>query len=155
MFMIARLTNDEMEDVLRNNLFGHIGCNDGYSTYVYPINYVYDGRYIICHSQYGAKTAIMRQNKRVCFQVDEVKDFMNWKSILVLGEYHELEDERQRYDAMKVFLDKMLHIKISKPELQHIITEEQAKAHAKTTGKTIIFRISPEEVSGRFEREPA
>lgn len=151
--MIGWLTNEQVEEILKNNLFGHIGCNDGYNTYIYPINYVYDGKYIICHSQHGAKTNIMRQNKRVCFQVDEVKDIMNWKSVMVLGEYYEVEDERERYDAMKSFLDKMLHMKINKPGFQSGITEEKAKAHAHTTSKPVIFRISIEERSGRYEEE--
>lgn len=150
-FMIGCLTSEQLEEVLKNNLFGHIGCNDGYNTYVYPVNYVYDGKHIICHSQHGAKTAVMRENKRVCFQVDEVKDFMNWKSVMVLGEYHEIEDERERYIAMKAFLGRMLYIKTSKPVLQS--TEGKAEVHA--TSKPVIFRISMEEQSGRYESENA
>ena len=149
--MIGWLTNEQIEEVLTKNVFGHIGCNDGFNTYVYPINYVYDGKYIICHSQAGSKTEVMRQNKRVCFQVDEVKNFMHWKSVMVLGAYDELENERERYYAMKAFIDRMLHIKISRPDLLPQPADQKEHAHGQPIIRPIIYRIIIDEKSGRFE----
>lgn len=151
--MIGWLTNEQVEDVLRNNVFGHIGCNDGFNTYIYPINYVYDGRYIICHSQAGSKTEVMRQNKRVCFQVEEIKDFMNWKSILVLGEYNELDNERERYYAIRTFVDHMLQMKINNPALLSGITEQKDHAHSQLMMRPVFYRIFIEEKSGRFAKD--
>src|SRR5678815_6007855 len=111
--MIAKLTNEQIEEVLKENVWGHLGCNDGYNTYVYPINYLYDGKYITCHSQRGLKMQVMQQNSRVCLQVDEVKDDKDWKSVMVHGEYHEVLDEREYNDAVKAFADRRLFLKIS------------------------------------------
>lgn len=149
-FMIGRLTDEEIEAVLKENVFGHIGCNDGFNTYVFPINYVYDGVSVICHSQAGAKIDVMRQNKRVCFQVDEVNNFMNWKSVMVLGEYREAEDERERYNALKTFVEHLLYMKISKPDL---VPGAEQHIHKPSTARPVIYRILIEERSGRFEKD--
>src|SRR3954453_18994958 len=108
--MVSTLSNEEIEVVLAGNALGRLGCNDGFNTYVFPVNYLYDGKYILCHSLLGFKIQVMRQNKRVCFLVDEVVDFTNWKSVMVLGEYQELKDIRERLPAMKAFIKHMLHI---------------------------------------------
>src|SRR5688572_4203389 len=111
--MIGKLSQQEIEEVLQDNTWGHLGCNDGFNTYVYPVNYFYDGKFILCHSQNGAKVKVMRQNSRVCFQVDEVADYKNWKSVMVLGDFLELHDERERYNAMRAFVDRQLRVKIT------------------------------------------
>jgi len=110
--MLGQLTNEEIEEVLMNNLLGRIGCSNGKKVYVVPVNYVYDGHYIFAQSQEGLKIDMMRNNPNVCFEVDEVKDFINWQSVILWGVYQELFDERSRYDVMKSFNEKMLHIKI-------------------------------------------
>jgi len=35
--MIEKLTNAQIEEVLKDNVWGHLGCNDGFNTYVYPL----------------------------------------------------------------------------------------------------------------------
>ena len=40
--MLGQLTNDEIEEVLKSNLLGRIGCSNGRKIYVVPVNYVYD-----------------------------------------------------------------------------------------------------------------
>ena len=48
--MIGKLTDEQIEDVLNENILGRIGCNDGKKIYVVPINYAYDGKFIMAHS---------------------------------------------------------------------------------------------------------
>jgi uncharacterized protein len=72
--MIEYLTREQAASLLVAHSFGHIGCNDGFNTYVYPTNYVFEGNYIYCHSMPGTRIAIMRINKKVCLQVDEIQD---------------------------------------------------------------------------------
>jgi len=152
--MIGKLTTKEIEEVLMKNMLGRIGCNDGYNTYVIPINYVYDGKYILAHSQLGLKIQIMRQNPRVCFEVDEIANFNNWKSVIVLGVYLEVVTERDRYNAMQFFIKRMLHVKISKTAMPNEIYANHAStSELAQTVKPIIYRIYIEEKSGRFEKE--
>ena len=53
--MLGKLTDKEIKQVLQNNLLGRIGCHDDGKTYIVPVNYVYDGTYIIAHSMMGMK----------------------------------------------------------------------------------------------------
>ncbi|MGZ8558930.1 MAG: pyridoxamine 5'-phosphate oxidase family protein, partial [Chitinophagaceae bacterium] len=102
--MIGILTDQQIEEVFKENVLGRIGCNDGSKTYIVPVNYVYDGKFIIAHSVAGMKIRMMRKNPAVCFEVDEMKSFTNWKSVIAWGEYQELTNERDRYYALKLFL---------------------------------------------------
>ena len=43
----------------------------------------------------------MRQNNRVCLQVDEVRGFEHWKSVMMQGLFEEVEDAREWYHAIK------------------------------------------------------
>ena len=150
--MIGKLTDAQIEEVLKDNVWGHLGCNDGFNTYVYPFNYLYDGKYITCHSQRGFKTQVMQQNNRVCFQVDEVEDHKNWKSVRVLGEYQEVDDEREYNDASRAFADRRLFLKIGEPALPRT-NKQEVEMQFKGDSKPAIFRIVIDEKNGRFENE--
>lgn len=151
--MIGYLTKEQSETVLLENIFGRIGCNDGYNTYIYPTNYVYDGKYIFCHSLVGSKILVMRGNKRVCFQVDSVKDFMNWKSVMVLGNFVELTDARDRYYALKAFVSRKLNLKISESVAFAAATGQTLLQKSPAKIKPVIYHISVDEITGRFEKE--
>ncbi len=151
--MIGNLSEQEIEDVLKENIFGRIGCSYGQKTYVVPINYVYDGKYIIAHSTLGMKIEMMRHNPNVCFEVDEIKNYTHWKSVIAWGQYQELTNEHDRYLALKLFVEKMMHQKISKTAIPPDIVAK--KVHPDVHGhlKPIIYRIIITEKSGRYENE--
>jgi uncharacterized protein len=149
--MIGKLTSEQIEEVLKENVFGRIGCCEENKTYVVPINYVYDGKYIIGHSVAGMKIRMMRMNPHVCFEVDEMKNFTNWKSVIVWGEYQELTDERERYAAMKLFVDKMLRMKISETAVPPEMSDERVHPRSPGNIKPVIYRIVITEKTGRYE----
>ena len=147
--MVGKLSQQETDEVLKDNNWGHLGCNDGFNTYVYPVNYLYDGKYIVCHSQNGAKVKTMRQNSRVCFQVDEVADHENWRSVMVLGYFQELREERERYDAMKEFVDRRMRVKITDNYLS--TNNPSGNAGADNDNRPVIYRILIDEITGQYE----
>jgi uncharacterized protein len=148
--MIGKLTDEQIEEVLKEHVLGRIGCNDGKKTYVVPVNYVYDGRFIIAHSVAGMKIEMMRKNPQVCFEVDEMKNFTNWKSVIVWGEYQELKDEHSRYYAMKLFVERMMHMKISETAIPPELSGERVHPRSPGNIKPIVYRIVIEERTGRF-----
>jgi len=149
--MVSTLSKEEIEVVLTGNALGRLGCNDGFNTYVFPVNYLYDGKYILCHSLTGFKIQVMRQNKRVCFLVDEVVDFTNWKSVMVVGEYQELNDIRERYSAMKAFITRMLHLKITDTALFTQLNNVKTTYQNSDSFRPIIYRIAIDEKTGKYE----
>src|SRR4051794_24266857 len=99
--MIAQLSLNEIETLLYKQMVGRLGCHDKDVIYIVPISYAYDGKDIYCHTYEGKKMEIMRSNPNVCFQVDDMMDMGNWKSVLAWGNFEELTDTIQRNQALK------------------------------------------------------
>ena len=147
--MIGKLTSEEIENLLHQQFIGHLGCQDKDTVYVVPVSYAYDGGNIYCHSLEGQKVAMMRNNPKVCFQVDEMKDMANWKSVITWGNFEEIDDEMERRKALHILSARRLPISSSiTTHLGHTwpFMDEDAKG---ITG--LFFRISLKEKSGKYE----
>ena len=151
--MIGKLNDEQMDSVLKENIVGRIGCNDGNKTYIVPISYAYDGKYIFAHSTDGMKIEIMRNNPDVCFEVDDIKSFTHWQSVIAWGKYQELTDERDRYYALKLFVNRMIHIKTSKTAFIPQLNDKNEHPHLKENVRPVIYRIIITKKTGRFENE--
>ena len=150
--MLGKLTTSEIDELLYSANLGRIGCSFNGKTYVVPVNYVYDGRSIIAHSVEGMKVNMMRRNSDVCFEVDEVQNNKNWKSVIAWGTYQEITGERERYDAMKLFVDRMLKLKISTTAHPPELSAERLRSDSHSV-KPVIYRILLSEKTGRYEKE--
>lgn len=151
--MIGNLSTDKIKDVLQQNTLGRIGCHADGKTYIVPVNYVYDGNSIICHSLPGLKIDMMRKNPLVCFEIDEMKSFSDWRSVVIQASFQELTEERERLSAMKLFVDRMMRLKISETAVLPELTEERVHPRAPGHIKPIIFRLIIQEMTGRYEHE--
>jgi nitroimidazol reductase NimA-like FMN-containing flavoprotein (pyridoxamine 5'-phosphate oxidase superfamily) len=151
--MIGKLSHEQIDEVLHKNLLGRIGCAQNNKSYIVPVNYVYDGKHIIGHSVGGMKIDIMRRNPQVCFEVDEVKDFTNWRSVIVWGQYQEITGEREQYEAMKLFVDKMLKMKISETAVPPELSADRIHPRSPGNIRPFIYRIVITERSGRYEKD--
>jgi len=151
--MIGILSDDQVEEVLQANALGRIGCRDNDKIYVVPVNYVYDGKYIIAHSVEGMKIRMMRKNHSVCFEVDEIKNFTNWKTVIAWGEYQELTEERDRYYAMKLFVDRTIRMKISETAKPPEMSEKRLHPRSPGNIRPVVYRIVISERTGRFEND--
>lgn len=129
------LNKEEGLQLLKENTWGYVGCNDGYNTYIYPTSYYFDDKNIVCHSALDSKIEMMRENKRVCFHVTSNHTPYNQKNVLILGEYSEINDLNQRYHSIRYFVNKMIQFdcfddilikqrKMIKPIIYRIIIDE-------------------------------
>ena len=147
--MLGTLQQEQIEELLRTQFIGRIGCCTDGEPYITPISYAYDGTHIYCHTDEGKKTTILRKNPKVCFEVDEMKDMANWKSVVVQGTFEELKDRKERNAAMQTLLNRYL------PVISSITTHlgEHWPFHPEDTTeiKGIVFRIIIKEKTGRFE----
>jgi len=98
--MVRDLHPAEIEEVLREESFGRIGCNGERGVYIVPITYAYDGTFVYCYSADGMKLDYMRKDPLVCFEVDRIEDATNWRSVIAWGMYEELEN-RDADDAVE------------------------------------------------------
>jgi len=142
--MVGDLTRSEIEAVLRENVIGRIGCHAFGQTYVVPITYAYDGSSIYAHTRHGMKLNMMRQNPRVCFEVDHMDDFANWRSVIAWGTFVELQGP-QRLRAVRTLLEAMQRRLPQGPPGESMHPHEGIEA-------TVLYRIALEKKTGRFER---
>lgn len=49
--MLGELNSSQIENVLRGEVIGRIGCHANDTTYVVPVSYVYDGIYVYSHTK--------------------------------------------------------------------------------------------------------
>jgi len=150
--MIGKLTSEEIENLLHQQFIGHLGCQDKDTVYVVPVGYAYDGDNIYCHTFEGQKVTMMRNNPKVCFQVDEMKDMGNWKSAITWGNFEEIDDEMERRKALHILSARRLPI--SSSITKHLgetwpFTDEGANVLEGVGG--LFFRISLKEKSGEYE----
>ncbi|MDP9236199.1 MAG: pyridoxamine 5'-phosphate oxidase family protein [Chloroflexota bacterium] len=80
--MLGELNRKEIDHLLRAEQLGRIGCHAAGVTYIVPVSYVFDGTCIYALSGEGMKLRMMRENPRVCFEVEQVKRWYNWQSVI-------------------------------------------------------------------------
>lgn len=147
--MIANLNSNEIEEVLRTQLVGRLGCHADHRTYVVPISYAYDGTYIYAHTYEGLKMNFIRKNPQVCFQVDDISNMANWKSVIAWGSAEELTDIDGRNEAFEKLSARVLPFISS--ETTHLSPGWPFSSGVQSVGG-IFFRILLKEKTGRFEQ---
>lgn len=148
--MFGKLTTREIEELLQANVVGHLGCHSDGITYVVPLSYAYEGSHLYFHTYEGKKVNMLRRNPEVCFQVDELKKLNNWKSVIVWGEFEELNDYEEKREALHLLLERKLPLITS--ETTHLGIDWPFSIEEIEEIPGIFFRITIREKTGRFER---
>ena len=147
--MLGPLQLTQIEEVLQTQAVGRIGCSADGETYVVPISYAYDGNFIYCHSYEGKKLAIMRKNPKVCFQVDNMHDMANWKSVIVQGHFEEMLTQEEKSIAMHALLHRYLPLVSS--VTTHLGKNWPFEPYDISEINGVVFRIAIIKKTGRFE----
>lgn len=96
------LTNQEIDDFLTTQRRGRLGCHDGGLTYVVPLMFAREDDCFYFFTIEGQKVTMMRQNPRVCFEVDDFWENGSWTSVIVQGTFEELVGDDVHH-ALRVF----------------------------------------------------
>jgi nitroimidazol reductase NimA-like FMN-containing flavoprotein (pyridoxamine 5'-phosphate oxidase superfamily) len=89
------LSRDEIAEFLRGQRIARLGCHAGGVTYVVPLIYAYEDGAVVSVTTEGRKTAMLRENSRVCVEVDEydADGKGSWRSVIAYGTYEELSGD--------------------------------------------------------------
>ena len=135
--MILDMSPNEIDEFVLSQRVGRVGCHVGGETYVVPVIFGWDGDCIYVYTTAGKKVGMMRENHRVCFEVDEYLTSGGWRSVIAQGVFEELEGD----DALRAL---------------QIITErvsanrEGGSSRPRGEGRTpVAFRIRTNDVTGR------
>lgn len=166
--MWGNLDKNQIEDLLKSELVGRIGCSDNDKIYVVPVTYAYENGYIFGHTKDGLKIHIMRDNPNVCFEIDWVKDLSNWKSVIAFGTFEELEGSEANngleilMEKIKSYLSKNFlptktqikeNINIENFAFQQSFLSPFLHTINKQITNTVVYRIKINEVTGKFGNE--
>ena len=146
--MIDLLTDEQIDHVLYSQVVGRIGCHSRGRTYIVPVAYAFDGTHIYAHSREGLKIDIMRENSRVCFQVDIIENLSNWRSVVIDGEFEELAARPMQLKAFN-----MLHTRLSPFNTSDAAEPLQEPPPGEKSLRPVYFRIAITERHGRFEKK--
>lgn len=148
--MFGKLNSNEIEDLLKQQLIGRIGCHADGFTYVVPVSYVYDGECVYVYTYDGLKMNIMRKNPKVCFEADDTTNLSDWKSVVAWGEFEELVNEKDKDYALEKLNERILPVINS--ETMRISSLWPFSEESAERKPGIFFRIRLTEKTGRFER---
>jgi uncharacterized protein len=127
---VTELTVEECWKTLASAGFGRLACARNDQPYIVPIFFAMEGDHLYSFSMPGQKLEWMRGNPRVCLEVDDVKSWNDWTSVVALGRYQELSDT---------------------PDWQ----SERKRAHDLLQQRAMWWQPGSVAVSGRGEREGA
>lgn len=139
--MIKDLSQDKAREMLRKGRIARLACVSEGEPYVVPVSYVFDGESVLIHSLPGRKITAMRANPRVCLQIDEIEDGLNWTSVLACGNYEEINNAQERSRMMGALLTNF-------PQLTPV---ESVIANDAGTPALIVFRIRIDKITGLRE----
>jgi nitroimidazol reductase NimA-like FMN-containing flavoprotein (pyridoxamine 5'-phosphate oxidase superfamily) len=149
--MLGELDGDQIEQILRGEVIGRIGCHDAGRAYVVPITYVYDGVAVYGHSTEGQKLHMMCANPFVCFEVEQIDDLANWHSVIAWGVFEELagKDEQRSLQLLVHRLMPLLPSATAHPGAG--AQDAEGHSHDRAGRTLVLYRIVLNEKSGRFE----
>lgn len=148
--MMGELDPQSIDQLLRHEMVGRIGCYAEGRSYVVPINYVYDGEYIYARSVDGKKLHMMRLNPEVCFEVEHIDNLSNWQSVIAWGTFEELQDELAAEALYLLTRHNIMHI-ASGQSVHHLI-DTDGEHQGKENKSIVIYRIRLTEKTGQFEK---
>lgn len=153
--MISFLDDAHVEIMLMTHHVGHLACCLDGAPYIVPITYVYEDGCVYGHTREGEKVRIMRQNPRVCFEVDEIHDLGRWRSVVARGTFEELSGP-ERIQAAGLLASRLAPYDASETALPddgfRIELGDYQKNLRQPAVDSVIYRIKLQEKSGRFER---
>jgi uncharacterized protein len=132
------LSRGEIEEFLRGQRIARLGCHARGVTYVVPLVYAYEDRAVVAVTTEGRKTAMLRENPRVCVEVDEydADGKGSWRSVIAHGACEELAG-----DAIEPALA-LLRQRFAR-------TAGRAPAPRQLGPNVVVLRIRLDDVSGR------
>lgn len=152
-FEASNIDRADMIEVLEKGSVGHLGCVNHNEVYVVPITYAYDHGFIFSHSRPGKKLEMMRASPRVCFQVEDVDDLTQWKSVIAWGEFEEVRDLGEIERAKNLLLNKLAE-SVKEARARNIASDhsiqENFEAHL---NDSIIYRIKISKITGCSESD--
>ncbi len=147
--MLRELTTTEIDELLMSSTLGRIGCRQGDKIFIMPVSYVYEHDMVYCQSYEGMKVSLMREYPDVCFEVEWLASFNEWKTVLAWGTYEELD----RPEDIAVARKRLSYMRLERKASLSSPPPSEASdgAHGRGEASVVYYRIRIHEMSGRYQ----
>ena len=81
------LPRDEIEAMLLRNRVGRLAFSIHDRVDIQPIHYVYEHGWLYGRTSEGNKLSTLKHNQWVAFEVDEITDIFDWRSLVIHGSF--------------------------------------------------------------------
>ena len=143
---IRALDREECERILARNRVGRLAYARQNRVDIEPLHYVFDNGWIYGRTSHGTKLLVTGEEWwPVAFEVDEVEDVFQWRSVVVHGGFYVIDEYGADWEAGQWRRGVEL--------LRQIIPETLAEGDP-VPHRRVVFRIALQEVAGR-EAEPS
>ena len=147
-----KLSSAESEAILARNHVGRLAYALAGRVDIEPLHYVYRDGWIYGRTSQGAKLDATGNNFYgwwpVAFEVDEIEGLFQWRSVVVHGGIHTAPPEGEAWETeSEVWQDAVRTLRTLIPET--------FSANDPTPFRSVLFRISVTEVTGREAVPPA
>lgn len=151
--MIKNLELTECLDLLGNNYIGRLAFVSHGDPYTVPITYFHDPeeKCILSYASEGHKIEAMRNHDSVALQVDEIKSIQEWKSVLVHGEFEELQGSTAK-KYLHRFAEGVQNAITSKKGMVPKFIQDFS-SRLQRGGIPIVYRISIYDITGKFRHD--
>jgi len=85
--VFREMSRDEIEDMLLRNKVGRLAFSMHDRVDIQPIHYVYERGWLYGRTSIGDKIAAVKHNQWVAFEIDEITDLFDWRSIVIHGSF--------------------------------------------------------------------
>ena len=84
------LARTEIEEIIARNNIGRVAFAFHDRVDIQPIHYVYERGWLYGRTSEGEKMATLQHNQWVAFEIDEIKDTFDWRSVVIHGSFWRL-----------------------------------------------------------------
>ena len=101
--LIQELNTDQCREVLARSDLGRLGCARFDQPYVVPIHFSFDAERncVYAFSTVGQKIQWMRENPKVCLEIEESADKDSWTTVVAFGRYEEIHQNPAEGEARR------------------------------------------------------
>ena len=145
--LIQELNHDQCGEVLARSTLGRLACARFDQPYMVPIHFSFDAERncVYAFSMVGQKVHWMRENPKVCLEIEEFDGKDSWMTVVAIGRYEEIhqnpDEGEARRRAQALFMARSewwLPAAAKLPDREH--------------SDVVVFRIQIDRLTGRRGR---
>lgn len=142
MLDVDMMSSKEIQKLLEQVGYGHLGCAFEGRPYVVPMQYYLDdSSTIYIFTTKGQKTDYMDANPHVCLHVEDVDDRQHWRSVVVTGTAEAVTQQSDIDRVMQIVKER--NPTTLSPAISRVWNDAMGR-----TNTVAIYRIHPTEITG-------